>query len=653
MGVATPNAGSKPNVSPRKQDYPFMFEAWKDGALIDGARYVLPINPETYRISHTTRATATYTLGGAFEDNIGLGLPRITIQGTFGYLGTIIGGGGMHAYGSKDLSGWDLYRELESNFLNFYSMFGTGSVNVSPNQNFPKYDPGQSGKSPVLKFYNYTDKDYFDIQINKFDLLRSTQRKFLYQYDLQLTALGRADSPYQTADAVMSIVKEIVIPDPTALQQMIAVYSGAMGTMADIQSNTASVVDVINQINAALIGFTQGTTDTIKAPFALVKSALTIIDTIQISVRNISGLPHEITNELRGIKLDMLRLTLHKDKFQAPTTATGTVSNSSAIEIMTAPIPKELSLSDSFVPMLNPETTAFAQAEAIIDESSLRQTTIKDSDTLETLAANLTGSASNWQLIAKANSLEYPFIGRKPMDKFSEPLYAGILPNEANAEDTTIYLTGIPQAAAGNILVFGEAVAAVVAITIDPAGTTTLEGPLSANLPAGTIVQVCERAVSVLLPGDEIRIPSSSGATQTQMLAADVETFAAKIYGSDEALDAAGIHAIDAQGGVATVTGFDNLAMQLQHRLNTVRGELALLGHPAYGSLVPTFIGEAGIPWVYERILMEARYTLLEDPRVSKVDNVTMQVDGTGLMIEADVYPINQLASQRLNFIVS
>lgn len=70
---------------------------------------------------------------------------------------------------------------------------------------------------------------------------------------------------------------------------------------------------------------------------------------------------------------------------------------------------------------------------------------------------------------------------------------------------------------------------------------------------------------------------------------------------------------------VALVDGHDLLVQALTLRLVCVRGELARLGHPRYGSMLHTFVGQ---PRDRENLGLLRRYvrkTLLADPRVREV----------------------------------
>jgi len=75
-------------------------------------------------------------------------------------------------------------------------------------------------------------------------------------------------------------------------------------------------------------------------------------------------------------------------------------------------------------------------------------------------------------------------------------------------------------------------------------------------------------------------------------------------------------------GDVATVSGADLLVQALTMRLVCLRGELARLGHPRYGSELHALIGQ---PRDRENLGLLGRYVrkaLLADPRVREVRRI-------------------------------
>jgi phage baseplate assembly protein W len=73
-----------------------------------------------------------------------------------------------------------------------------------------------------------------------------------------------------------------------------------------------------------------------------------------------------------------------------------------------------------------------------------------------------------------------------------------------------------------------------------------------------------------------------------------------------------------------TWAGNENLAQALLLRLLTWRGELAPLGHPAYGSRLHELIGELNTQTVRNRAKMYVLQALADEPRVRRVVSVSV-----------------------------
>jgi len=83
-----------------------------------------------------------------------------------------------------------------------------------------------------------------------------------------------------------------------------------------------------------------------------------------------------------------------------------------------------------------------------------------------------------------------------------------------------------------------------------------------------------------------------------------------------------------AQGtnGLETVSGIDNLAQALTLRLLVDEGELAVFGHPRYGSRIRELLGATLDRANLELMRRYVRQTLLSDPRVAEVIQVRVEV---------------------------
>ena len=89
----------------------------------------------------------------------------------------------------------------------------------------------------------------------------------------------------------------------------------------------------------------------------------------------------------------------------------------------------------------------------------------------------------------------------------------------------------------------------------------------------------------------------------------------------------------DGSGDIAVLAGADNLRQQLQHRLDTPRGQARR--NPDYGNLTHRLKGRVNGPTA---ALMAAEYTkaaLLADYRVDRVESASAEVVGDAIRVTA------------------
>lgn len=76
-----------------------------------------------------------------------------------------------------------------------------------------------------------------------------------------------------------------------------------------------------------------------------------------------------------------------------------------------------------------------------------------------------------------------------------------------------------------------------------------------------------------------------------------------------------------------SVSGLDDLRQALLLRFLTQQGELAVLGHPDYGSRLHELIGELNTETTRNRAKMFALQALAAEPRVKQVLSLTVRVN--------------------------
>lgn len=129
---------------------------------------------------------------------------------------------------------------------------------------------------------------------------------------------------------------------------------------------------------------------------------------------------------------------------------------------------------------------------------------------------------------------------------------------------------------------------------------------------------------SVLLTGDLIKIPAPN---RTASAETDPET----VFGIDVKLDNGSLSVVN--GDLALVSGKDNLGQALRHVIETSPAEL--IYHPLYGCSARRLIGEVNGPNNTFVASAFVKRSLLADPRVTKVPQSIVKVDGDVMSIEA------------------
>jgi LysM repeat protein len=633
----------------RDQGLPFMFEV-SGGDVVTPDRFILPLNPESLRVTWSTRTKITHTKAGAFQDNIGLGLPHFSLQGTFGYRGTLDNGNAARSLTGDKKSALELFRDMETILLLFYSRFGTYKLSGVPTPN-----PVDPANPPLLNFYNFTDRDFYVVQLDKFELLRNTQRKFLYQYDIQMTGLKRVSAP-MSEDKLATLLGKLDGIDNTPqwlkfIQDALKLYSAVSNAIASVLNTIDNIKKKIDQVVAAVKAFRNGLTKLIQAPFSLISSIVKGIQSIIKTLVSLKDIPHEIINAAREMARAIMPLQANEHLFVETSTGATTIPAPSIVstEIITEPLPQNNPASQTFQ-MDTPEDTLFAPGTETVKEISVREAQITDNDTIYSIAQK---NGVDWQQLASLNRLDYPFIAKSRLDLFTPALQVGGSASPITAKDSIIEVVNLTPAI-GDILVFTEPGTTdlnVVFATVSNVNgdTVSLENEVEYDFSSSVVITLHEAILNVLRPGDKAQIPGSTQTTTPIISGSTNEDTYARLYGVDEQLDDTGAQNTDAGGDMQTVSGVANLQMQLRHRLMTLRGELAQVGHPEYGSLLPTMIGQLNVPVMQERALLEAELTILADPRIESLENGTFLTDGTALYFEADIYPIKQRNSTKIS----
>jgi phage baseplate assembly protein W len=154
---------------------------------------------------------------------------------------------------------------------------------------------------------------------------------------------------------------------------------------------------------------------------------------------------------------------------------------------------------------------------------------------------------------------------------------------------------------------------------------------------------------AVAIPGDLITLPLDAQDPKNQVVGS-MPTDYGTLLGQDVLLDASGFLEFDAGGDFITVSGGENLAQAVRHRLIIPKGQLPL--HPDYGSELELYIGAQGTPAAVEQAGLEVRRTIRQDPRITRIDNATAQFNSTALTASLTARVIGQESPAELNLVI-
>ncbi|KAA0888778.1 LysM peptidoglycan-binding domain-containing protein [Oryzomonas rubra] len=614
------------------QQLPFLFECYNNKTQKLEWKLPLYISPENYSAIWTPRATLTLTQAGSHEDKIGIAPPKFRVSGVFGLQR------GDKVKSDAWTTGPARYRTMEQSLLSFYERYGTYQLN------------SDLAKTPQvgeleLRFLNFSDREYWIIQVNVFTLTRNIQRPLLYQYDIQMTGMrrydgqdgGRVKSPYQSTDVIST-------SDFSDCAATLNTWGSIITTIANgyeaVTSTMTSLITTMNTIATAVSNFANGITSLVNLAASVITTAISLAKTVLAAVIQIANAPSELVNAIRNSLRSLFSLQNNSGLFQQSTSSTSTStsssSTSSATEIMTVDLPSTVYADGTVVKMGIPEDTIFSSTIETTAPKASSYRSITNSDTIYSIAQ---ATGATWKSIATLNNIEYPYISESTV---SEELAATLTAYAIPAGTTVLPIALSPTPVPGSILLFPDGSTSTV--NSATSSSITLDDPLESPLEANARVSNHAKELAVLKPGDKILIPGDSSTTSgvSTTSKTDLES---KLFGIDEYLDDDG-NIIASQGSDITVAaGMTNLEMQLQHRIMTMKGELTELGHPGYGSLVPAYIGEVNTEIEQERILLECINTIKSDPRVQDVTNAVLKENEDAFYFEGTVQPINNLPS--------
>lgn len=204
-----------------KKKYRQTFEIRKNDKVI--SRHTLLLNPEDQSVQEPSKSSVTQTLGGAYVVDFGRGLPQVTMNGITGY----------KARENDDGIVRDGYTEYVHFRDEIYRKFIT--------ENDPAYS---------MRWYNWEDEEYYEIQPTLFRLQRNKQQPLLYRYEFQFTCLrevGAGTAPTSSSSSEVKITGDTASNNYQWTQEDIGALLGVMGV--SLITNVSSLFEYLSKFN--------------------------------------------------------------------------------------------------------------------------------------------------------------------------------------------------------------------------------------------------------------------------------------------------------------------------------------------------------------------------------------------------------------------
>jgi len=428
----------------RKFTYFFELRIPNELSLAAEGIHIFPliIPPESYSMEEPFTMESTPTLGGGLyvEEN-GIVSRTITLSGTTGF---------KPRYMGKDTTSVTALASLSPDKRSFSrNIFPFITANLSGQKQFQylqdsifrmyadlKRDPATAEDTHLI-FHNPKDSESWLVAPISFKLERI--KTILYQYNIQLLAIDRADA----LDKDFSEDKKILDPIKDNFRMIksgLDLASGALNDLTAIASeveglikNISKIIDGATTVLNAASDFVDGVVAAIETPYSVLESISSLIDaageaweTLEQAKDDIQNVPANIKQKVRQIQDGLDRIRTHPESFETKTQKRlrdikdsqelrNSVSTDTLDAAESSTAPTTLRENDELGTGITAGDAQSAKSELgvgreVFNYSGGRVRTLEQGDTLVNLAARYLGDARLWQHIAITNALKPPFI---------------------------------------------------------------------------------------------------------------------------------------------------------------------------------------------------------------------------------------------------
>jgi hypothetical protein len=275
----------------KAEDRPISFVLHNIAMETDPIERKLVIRPEDLTRSDTSRLTTTQTLGGAWADNFGRGIPTVQISGTTGW-----GSGGLP-------NGQEEFVALHDHIFKQWHKQRAEALLICRDPNKVK-----------LIFADHLDDFVWVVAPQNFTLRRSKSRPLLSQYQINMTWIS--DDVKETMDALeamkatpesLSDVEESALD--SLLNSIDKIASFIASGISSVLGAIKGVFDKICAITARVLGVVQRV---MNAGMSIVKAVtsglLGIAGSLCRAAANVTSMVHSVMSFPQRIKAQFQRV---------------------------------------------------------------------------------------------------------------------------------------------------------------------------------------------------------------------------------------------------------------------------------------------------------------------------------------------------------
>jgi hypothetical protein len=390
--------------------YEFSVElVWKEDNAIDPAKpdgwspFSLQINPQELTQDEIFAIQVTPTFRGVIVEHQGVTIKDITISGTTGISPNRSEGGAIPD------SGAPLFQVGTSGFEEFHELRSYFRMYVEAKRQEDKSLPYELR----LVFSNIKDNEFLFVEPQKFSMKRNASKPFLYDYTINLKAIGVASVQKNVASRILEDIDAVLAKAQEYTQLAVGAISGGFAIISRFQRNlTSSVLDPLNNLNNAILAVRGGVASNF-GEFGItrrfVKDLERALRNVEENFSDIMGRDNREYNAAIGRVSTLQGNPNRISTYQELQILNGIQAGKRATNLLASQI--ELFEPDMFA--TNAEVLSSFPGSNIAVPSSITASVIEGGDNIQTLALRELGDVDKFKDIIILNNLKPPYISEE------------------------------------------------------------------------------------------------------------------------------------------------------------------------------------------------------------------------------------------------